>query len=85
MVIHKTKDFIEELAELPVEIRKLYQKQEAIFRKNWLDRRLHTKRLKEFLGVYSFRITRRYRALFYFRDAEAVFFSIGHRKDIYNE
>ncbi len=85
MVIHKTKDFIEELAELPAEIRRLYRKQEAIFKRNWLDQRLHTKRLKEFSGVYSFRITRRYRALFYFRDAETVFFSVGHRKDIYNE
>ena len=70
---------------MPAEIRKLYRKQEAIFKKNWLDQRLHTKRLKEFSGVYSFRITIRYRTLFYFRDAEAVFFSVGHRKDIYND
>ena len=75
MVIHKTKDFIEELAALPAEIRKLYRKQEAIFKRNWLDQGYIQKRLKEFSGVYSFRITRRYRALFFFRDAEAVFFS----------
>lgn len=85
MVIHKTKDFVDEFAELPAEIRRLYRKHEVIFIKNWLDKRLHTKRLKEFSGVYSFRITRRYRALFFFRDAEAVLFSIGHRKDIYRE
>lgn len=85
MVIHKTKDFMEELEELPAEIRKLYRKQEAIFKRNWLDQRLHTKRLKEFSGAYSFRITRRYRVLFFFRDSEAVFFNIGHRKDIYRE
>ena len=40
----QVKDFIEELAGLPSEIRKLYRKQEAIFKKNWLDQRLHTKK-----------------------------------------
>ena len=54
MVIHKTKDFIKELAELPAEIRKLYRKQEVIFKRNWLDQWLHTKRLKEFYGGIFF-------------------------------
>jgi len=83
MVIHKTDDFVREFAKLPTEIKRLYHKQEAIFKINWLDPRLHTKRVKELKGVYSFRITRRYRVLFYFRGEEAIFFSIGHRKDIY--
>jgi len=83
MIIRKTKDFAEDLEKLSSQIKKLFQKQEAIFKENWLDPRLHTKRIKELPGVYSFRITRRYRVLFYFRDDEAIFFSIGHRKDIY--
>ena len=83
MIIRKTKDFAEDLEKLSSQIKKLFQKQEAIFKENWLDPRLHIKRIKELPGVYSFRITRRYRVLFYFRDDEAIFFSIGHRKDIY--
>lgn len=84
MTIHKTREFIDGLEGLPFKIRKLYKKQEVIFKRNWLDPRLHIKRLKEFSGVYSFRVTRRYRVLFYFSGLDAVFFSIGHRKDIYN-
>lgn len=83
MIIHKTRDFIDNFGKLPSEIKKLYRKQEAIFKVDWLDSRLHIKRNKELKGVYSFRITRRYRVLFYFREDEAVFFSVGHRKDIY--
>jgi mRNA-degrading endonuclease RelE of RelBE toxin-antitoxin system len=83
ITIHKTKDFIDDFKRLPSEIKRLFQKQEALFKKSWLDPRLHTKRLKELAGVYSFRVTRRYRVLFYFRDNEAIFFSIGHRKDVY--
>ena len=83
MVILKTEDFIKEFERLPTKIKRLYCKQESIFKTNWLDSRLHAKRLKELKGVYSFRITRRYRVLFYFRGEEVIFFSIGHRKDIY--
>ena len=83
MVIRKTEDFIGEFKKLPSGIKRLYYKQETIFRANWIDSRLHIRRLKELKGVYSFRITRRYRVLFYFRETEAIFFSIAHRKDIY--
>jgi len=83
MIILETKDFRKELEKLPKRIKKLFQRQKSIFEKNWLDPRLHTKRIKELPGVYSFRITRSYRVLFYFRDDEAIFFAIGHRKDIY--
>jgi mRNA-degrading endonuclease RelE of RelBE toxin-antitoxin system len=84
MIIHETDDFLKELKRLPKDIVKLFEKQKVIFQKNWLDSRLHTKRIKEMAGVYSFRITRRYRVLFYFKDVnEVVFFAIGHRKSIY--
>ena len=83
MIIAKTEDFIKGLEKLPDSIKIIYQKQENIFQVNWLDSKLHIKRIKELKGVYSFRITRRYRVLFYFRDDEAIFFSIGHRKDVY--
>jgi len=83
MLICKTKDFIGHFEKLPLGIKKIFCKQEKIFIENWLDQKLHTKRIKEWSGVYSFRITRRYRTLFYFKDGKAVFFIIGHRKDIY--
>ncbi|MEK7624560.1 MAG: hypothetical protein AAB404_02495 [Patescibacteria group bacterium] len=84
MIIRETDDFLKESKELPLEIRKLFQKQKSLFNKNWLDIRLHTKRIKEMPGVFlleSPAVTERF---FYFRNVdEAVFFSIGHRKDIY--
>jgi len=83
MVIRETNDFKKDLKDLPSGIKKIFQKQKIIFKENWLNPRLHTKRIKELPGVYSFRITRRYRVLLYFRDDEVVFFKIGHRKDIY--
>ena len=85
MIIIETEDFKKDLKNLPSEIKRLYQRQKAIFKENWFDPRLHTKRIRELPGVYSFRITRRYRVLFYFRNGEAIFFKIGHRKEIYRK
>ena len=84
MVIRKTNDFLGQFAKLSRDIQKIYKNQESIFIKNWLDPRLHAKRLKDIRGVYSFRITRRYRVLFYFSEGDAIFFKIGHRKDVYS-
>jgi mRNA-degrading endonuclease RelE of RelBE toxin-antitoxin system len=83
MIIRKTENFLGHFSKLPKDVKNIYEKQEEIFSTNWLDSRLHSKRLKELNGVFSFRITRRYRVLFYFKNKEAIFFSIGHRKDIY--
>lgn len=83
MNIVKAKSFLDKFEKLPNDIKEIYEKQELIFLANWLDPRLHSKRIKELRGVFSFRITRRYRVLFYFRNREAIFFSIGHRKDVY--
>ena len=66
MIIERTQNFNKTYAKLPISIQKIFQKQEVIFKQNWLDPRLHTKRIKQLPGVYSFRLTRRYRALFYF-------------------
>ena len=83
MNIVKAESFLDKFGKLPNDIKEIYEKQESIFLVNWLDSRLHSKRIKELKGVFSFRITRRYRFLFYFINKEAIFFSIGHRKDIY--
>ena len=83
MITHKTSSFLKTYKKLPQKIKKLFKKQESIFRETWLHPFLHTKKLEEMAGVFSFRVTREYRVLFYFRDEVAIFFSIGHRKDIY--
>ena len=67
MEIIKTDDFLKQFKKLPIEIRNLYEKQEIIFHHNQLDHRLHLKQITILDGVCSFRITRRYRCLFYFQ------------------
>ncbi len=46
---------------------------------------LHTKRLSgELIGLLSFRITRDWRVVFYFMDADTIqLLHVGNRKDIY--
>ncbi len=75
--------FSKKLKKLPINFIKLYEKQKSIFIINWLDSRLHVKKLIGERG-YSFRVMRNYRVLFYFQDDQtAIFVDIGHRKDIY--
>lgn len=84
MEIIKTEDFVKTFEKLPKEIRRLYLVQENRFAINWHDARLHIKKIRSLLFALSFRITRRYRVFFYFRDSNAaIFFAIDHRKDIY--
>jgi mRNA-degrading endonuclease RelE of RelBE toxin-antitoxin system len=84
MEIIRIEDFEQSLRKLPNKIQRLFVIQEDRFRNNWRDPRLHIKKVKTLPYALSFRITRRYRVFFYFKDAEtAVFFDIDHRKDIY--
>lgn len=84
MEIIKTDDFNKTFKNLPKEIQQLYNIQEKRFKENWRDPRLHIKKVHSLDLVFSFRITRRYRAFFYFQNKEtAIFFDIDHRKDIY--
>ncbi|MBU1160167.1 hypothetical protein KKD04_03255 [Patescibacteria group bacterium] len=86
MKIIYSEEFRKRFYKLPDRIKKLYRKQENIFKNNWRDKRLQTKKLKGFPFSFSFRITRSYRALFLFVDQETVLFAtIGHRKDIYRK
>ncbi len=69
---------------LPEKIQTLYRVQEEIFRSSSHDSRLHLKKLKGHPIVFSFRITRAYRALFCFVERDtALMITIGHRKDVY--
>ncbi len=53
MIICKTENFFNHLAKLPGDIKKVYGKQEAIFKVNWLDSRLHSKRIKELIEKFD--------------------------------
>lgn len=53
MAIRKTKDFFSDFNKLPDDAKKIFAKQESIFIQNWLDSRLHIKKLKDLEAVYS--------------------------------
>ena len=72
--------------------KRLNEKQQArlarlvvLLRENPFDPLLHTKSLSGRLaGIYSFRVTREYRALFRFLSPDEIFLiDVGDRKDIY--
>lgn len=77
MKIIQTDDFKKELAKLPFSTQKAFTTQENRFVENHRDPRLHVKKLHGLDGVFSFRITREYRALFYFHNKEVIVFFRG--------
>ena len=84
MNVIKTGDFDSAFKNLPKGIQRLFNTQIERFILNWHDSRVHIKKVRILEGVFSLRITRRYRAFLYFQNPEnAVFFDIDHRKDIY--
>lgn len=86
MKVFYTKEFVKMLERLPHSVQKLYLAQEGIFKENWRDSRLHIKKLSGKPITFSFRITRAYRALFYFRAFDEVtLYAVGHRKDIHGK
>lgn len=84
MTVIETDDFVHTLAHLPTSAQRLYHVQRARFECDSRDTRLHAKKLHGLDDVYSFRVTRNYRVLFYFHTEDTViFFTIGDRKDVY--
>jgi mRNA-degrading endonuclease RelE of RelBE toxin-antitoxin system len=82
-IIH-TEDFDRNLDKLPKQMHRLLKIQEERFKSNWRDPRLHIKKVRSLENAFSLRITRLYRAFFYFQNTDtAIFFDIDHRKDIY--
>ena len=74
------------------QVKKLPKNQQAklaflipLLQQNPYDSKLHTKQLNPPLqGIFSFRIDREYRALFYFTSSDSIFLTHAkHRKDIY--
>ncbi|MDP3771877.1 MAG: type II toxin-antitoxin system RelE/ParE family toxin [bacterium] len=84
MKVFRTVDFDRAYRNLPKEIQKLCDVQLERFEESPRDPRLHGKKLHDTGGVFSLRITRRYRAFFYLQNPEVViFFDVDHRKDSY--
>ncbi len=82
-IIH-TDDFKKDLQKLPSSTRSSFQSQQTRFESNPRHPSLHTKKLKDLDGVYSLRIGKTHRALFFFTtEGHVTFFAVGHRKDIY--
>ncbi len=80
----RTAEFERALKKLSGSVRRLCRVQEAHLIADWRDPRLHIKKLHGLDGVYSFRVTRSYRALFYFdADGNIILFEIDNRKDVY--
>jgi mRNA-degrading endonuclease RelE of RelBE toxin-antitoxin system len=77
-------EFRKQFKSLPVRIQLMYHRQESLLVINPFDARLHVKPLQGYDGVFSFRITRRYRVLFRIdQNTIIICLSIGHRKDAY--
>ncbi len=84
MKVVYSEKFSKNFKDLPKNIQNLFRKQELLFKKNWRDPRLNTKKLVNRDFLFSFRITRKYRVLFIFMNTDTVLFTrIGHRKNIY--
>ena len=82
-IIH-TDDFIKHLDKLPNHTARSFLIQQSRFENNPRHPSLYTKKLKDLDGVYSLRIGKNHRALFFFTpEGNVAFFAIGHRKDIY--
>lgn len=84
MRVVKTAEFEKFFKNLPAKIRHFCRAQEELLALDWRDHRLHIKKLNLSEVIYSFRVTRSYRALFYFStDGNIILFDIDNRKDVY--
>jgi mRNA-degrading endonuclease RelE of RelBE toxin-antitoxin system len=85
VILLKTKNYKKNVRSLSQKEQNMLGKQEKLLAGNMFDSRLHTKKLQGFPGdkVFSFRITRTYRAIFRVSDEDIILFAIGHRKEVY--
>jgi addiction module RelE/StbE family toxin len=79
MEIYYSTKFASQYKKLSVEIKKIAEKKERIFRKNIFDPRLRTHKLKGGLnGFLSFSINQKYRLIFEIRNKRVIWFlSVG--------
>jgi len=85
MAVVRLDTFNRSLKRLPHDVQEFAETQIRLLEEDLRDPRLHIKKLRKPLeGAYSFRITRNYRALFYFDvQNNVIIFDVDHRKDVY--
>ncbi len=85
MQILYDKNFLKASSALPKNIQTKLAKLLELFSYNPFHPLLHTKHLgEELAGFLSFRITREWRVIFYFKDSNNIHLTnVGHRRDIY--
>ena len=85
MAVIRLDSFERSLKSLPSDVQRRAEEQIVFLRSDPRDPRLHIKKLRKPLdSVYSFRITRSYRALFYFdTENNIIIFDADNRKDVY--
>ena len=84
MIVTYADEFKKQFIRLPQRVQDAYHVQEDILKTNVFDTRLHAKPLKNYEGMFSFRVTRAYRVLFRISDHTIVIcLTISHRKDAY--
>ena len=82
MIVTYADEFKKQFIHLPQRIKDAYRVQEDILKINVFDTRLHAKPLKNYDGLFSFRVTRAYRVLFRISENTIVIcLTISHRKD----
>jgi len=85
MAVIRLDSFERSLKSLPSDVQRRAEEQIVFLRSDPRDPRLHIKKLRKPLdSAYSFRITRSYRALFYFdTENNIIIFDADNRKDVY--
>ncbi len=81
-----TKKSLKSLKKLPRNIQIKADNLVYILSINFFDKKLKTKKLNTIYALFSFRITKDYRAIFEFADIKTIkILDIKHRKDIYKK
>ncbi|MBU4536690.1 type II toxin-antitoxin system mRNA interferase toxin, RelE/StbE family [Patescibacteria group bacterium] len=84
MQIIYSPSFLKKYKKLPIEIKRLAEKKEKIFRNNPFDTSLKTHRLHgKFKGAYSFSINYEYRILFEVKENQIFIFLLVGKHNIY--
>ena len=84
MRIFYTRKFVSLYKNLPTSVKLKAERQEKIFKENIFYPSLNTEKLMPRKNnLWSFRVDRAYRIVFYFERDLATFLYIGHHKDIY--
>lgn len=85
MYVILEQSFLKSAKKLPENIKKKLPKLVELLKQNAYHPSLHTKKLHgDLSGFLSFRITRDWRVIFYFKDQETIHvLEVNHRKDIY--